>query len=80
MGLALGYHLATGELPLVYLQNSGLGNAVNPLLSAAHPKVYGCPMILLVGWRGQPGTSDEPQHAVQVRVRGEGWGLGVRAS
>ena len=67
VGLALGYHLATGGLPLVYLQNSGLGNAVNPLLSAAHPHVYGCPMLLLVGWRGAPGTKDEPQHAVQGR-------------
>jgi phosphonopyruvate decarboxylase len=67
VGLALGYHLATGKLPLVYMQNSGLGNAVNPLLSAAHPHVYGCPMLLLVGWRGAPGTKDEPQHAVQGR-------------
>ena len=59
--------LATGEVPLVYLQNSGLGNAVNPLMSAAHPEVYSVPMVLLVGWRGAPGVKDEPQHVVQGR-------------
>lgn len=62
VALAAGHHLATGELPMLYLQNSGLGNAVNPLLSLAHPDVYGIPMILLVGWRGEPGVADEPQH------------------
>ena len=65
VGMALGHHMATGEVPLVYMQNSGLGNAVNPLLSAAHPEVYACPMVLLVGWRGAPDASDEPQHQVQ---------------
>ena len=65
VGMALGHHMATGEVPLVYMQNSGLGNAVNPLLSAAHPEVYACPMLLLVGWRGAPDVSDEPQHQVQ---------------
>ena len=64
---AFGHHLATGEVPLVYLQNSGLGNAVNPLMSAAHPEVYSVPMVLLVGWRGAPGVKDEPQHVVQGR-------------
>ena len=64
---ALGHHLATGAVPLVYMQNSGLGNAVNPLMSACHPEVYACPMLLLIGWRGAPGTHDEPQHAVQGR-------------
>jgi phosphonopyruvate decarboxylase len=62
---AIGYHLATGRTPLVYMQNSGLGNAVNPLLSLADPEVYGIPMLLLVGWRGEPGTRDEPQHRAQ---------------
>ena len=52
---------------MVYMQNSGLGNAVNPLMSAAHAEVYGVPMVLLVGWRGAPGTKDEPQHVVQGR-------------
>ncbi|RYY88690.1 MAG: phosphonopyruvate decarboxylase [Chitinophagaceae bacterium] len=62
IALAAGYHLATGGLPLVYLQNSGLGNLVNPLTSLLDETVYGIPVVLLVGWRGQPGTKDEPQH------------------
>lgn len=57
---AAGYHLATGSVPTVYLQNSGLGNTINPVLSLAHREVYGVPMLLMVGWRGQPGTKDEP--------------------
>ena len=65
VALAAGHYLATGRLALVYLQNSGEGNAVNPLLSLADPAVYGIPMILLVGWRGEPGVPDEPQHAAQ---------------
>lgn len=68
IGLAAGHHLATGSIPLVYLQNSGLGNAINPLLSLADPEVYGIPMVLLVGWRGAPGVKDEPQHVKQGRV------------
>lgn len=68
MGLAIGHHLATGKLPLVYMQNSGLGNIVNPLLSLASKEVYGIPMLLLLGWRGQPGVKDEPQHVHQGRV------------
>ena len=57
-----------GNVPLVYLQNSGLGNAVNPLLSLADPDVYGVPLVLLIGWRGAPGEADEPQHRKQGRV------------
>ena len=68
VGLAAGHHLATGSLPMVYLQNSGLGNTVNPLLSLADPQVYAIPMIVLVGWRGAPGVKDEPQHVKQGRV------------
>lgn len=68
VGLAMGYHLATGKIPLVYLQNSGIGNAVNPLLSLVDNEVYGIPMLLLVGWRGEPGVKDEPQHVKQGRV------------
>ncbi|UYO00436.1 MAG: phosphonopyruvate decarboxylase [Devosia sp.] len=68
MGIAAGVHLATGGLPMVYLQNSGLGNTVNPLLSLADPEVYGIPMIVLIGWRGEPGVKDEPQHVKQGRV------------
>lgn len=68
VALASGYHLATGTTPLVYLQNSGLGNMVNPLLSLADPEVYAIPMVLLIGWRGEPGIKDEPQHVKQGRV------------
>lgn len=68
VGVALGHYLATTQPALVYLQNSGFGNTVNPLLSLADPEVYGVPMVLLVGWRGQPGVADEPQHVKQGRV------------
>jgi phosphonopyruvate decarboxylase len=68
VAMAIGHHLRTSETALVYLQNSGFGNAVNPLLSLADEEVYGVPMLLLVGWRGQPGVSDEPQHVKQGRV------------
>ena len=68
ISIAIGHHLATKKVPLVYLQNSGLGNIINPLLSLADPDVYSIPMILLIGWRGEPGTKDEPQHFKQGRV------------
>ena len=68
IGLVMGHHLATGELGLVYMQNSGLGNTVNPLTSLADPLVYGIPMLLVVGWRGEPGVKDEPQHAKMGKV------------
>ena len=66
--LAAGYHLATGKTPLVYLQNSGLGNIVNPLLSLLHEEVYAIPCIFVIGWRGEPDLHDEPQHLVQGRL------------
>jgi phosphonopyruvate decarboxylase len=69
VALAIGFHLATGNLPLVYLQNSGLGNIINPILSLADAEVYSVPMILLIGWRGEPGVKDEPQHIKQGRVQ-----------
>ncbi len=68
VGLAMGYHLATGEIPLVYMQNSGLGNAINPLMSLVDRDVYSIPMILMIGWRGEPGAKDEPQHIKQGKV------------
>ena len=68
VALACGYHLATGKVPLVYLQNSGQGNTINPLLSLAHRDVYSIPLLLLIGWRGEPGTKDEPQHVKQGKV------------
>lgn len=68
IGLASGYHLATGKVPFVYMQNSGIGNAVNPLLSLADDKVYQIPMIIMIGWRGEPGIKDEPQHLKQGEI------------
>lgn len=67
LALAAGHYLATGEPGLVYMQNSGLGNAVNPLTSLVDPLVYSIPVLLLIGWRGEPGLKDEPQHARQGR-------------
>ena len=68
VALACGYHLATGRIPLVYMQNSGIGNAVNPLLSLADTEVYRIPLVLVIGWRGEPGIHDEPQHIKQGKV------------
>ena len=69
IALAAGYHLATNKIPLVYMQNSGLGNAVNPLLSLCDPEVYSIPMIIFIGWRGEPGVKDEPQHIKQGKIQ-----------
>lgn len=66
--LAAGYHLATGKTPVVYLQNSGIGNIINPVASLLSDKVYGIPCIFIVGWRGEPGLKDEPQHVYQGEV------------
>lgn len=68
VGVAAGHYLATGKIPMVYMQNSGLGNAINPLLSLADDKVYSIPMLLMIGWRGEPGKHDEPQHVKQGEV------------
>jgi phosphonopyruvate decarboxylase len=68
VALAAGYHLATGGLPVVYLQNSGTGNIVNPLLSLVDPAVFRIPILFVIGWRGEPGVPDEPQHVTQGRV------------
>lgn len=68
IALATGHYLATGSVPLVYMQNSGIGNAVNPLLSLVDPDVYSIPLLLMVGWRGEPGIKDEPQHKKQGAV------------
>ncbi len=62
VSMGVGYYLATKKIPCIYLQNSGLGNAINPIISIAHKKVYSIPMLLLIGWRGSPGIKDEPQH------------------
>lgn len=68
VALAAGHYLATGKIPLVYMQNSGIGNAVNPLLSLVDPDVYNIPLVLVIGWRGEPGVHDEPQHVKQGKV------------
>lgn len=67
VALAMGHFLGTGSPGIVYMQNSGIGNAVNPLLSLADPEVYSVPMLLVIGWRGEPGVKDEPQHVKQGR-------------
>ena len=66
--LASGYHFATGKIPLIYMQNSGEGNMINPLLSLVDPDVYSVPLLILIGWRGEPGVHDEPQHVKQGKV------------
>ncbi len=68
IGLAIGYHLSTDKIPVVYMQNSGLGNIINPILSLADKKVYSIPMLLLIGWRGEPNVKDEPQHIKQGEI------------
>lgn len=66
--IAAGYHLATGRVPAVYMQNSGEGNIINPLASLLNEKVYAIPMIFIIGWRGEPGIHDEPQHIYQGEI------------
>ena len=68
VALGIGYFLGTGNIPLIYLQNSGLGNVINPVLSLASKQVYGVPMLIMVGWRGEPNIKDEPQHIHQGKV------------
>ena len=68
VALAAGYHLATGKIPIVYMQNSGEGNVVNPVCSLTNQKVYAIPMIFIIGWRGEPGVHDEPQHIFQGEI------------
>ena len=66
--LSSGYHLATGKIPVVYMQNSGEGNIINPAASLLNDKVYAIPMVFIIGWRGEPGIHDEPQHIYQGEV------------
>lgn len=68
MGLAAGHYLATSQIPVVYMQNSGQGNIINPLASLTDPDVYNIPVLLVIGWRGKPGVHDEPQHVKQGKV------------
>ena len=68
VALASGYHLSTGKVPVVYMQNSGEGNAISPIASLLSDKVYGIPVVFIIGWRGEPGVHDEPQHVYQGEV------------
>lgn len=68
VGIAIGTYLASGKPACIYMQNSGIGNVVNPIASLAHRDVYGIPMLFIVGWRGEPGTKDEPQHVFQGKA------------
>jgi len=68
VSIGIGYYLSTKKLPVIYMQNSGLSNALNPLISIAHKKVYSIPLILIIGWRGSPGMKDEPQHNVKGKI------------
>ena len=68
VALAAGYHLATGDTPVVYMQNSGEGNIINPVASLMNDKVYAIPCVFVIGWRGEPGVHDEPQHIYQGEV------------
>lgn len=68
ISLGMGYYLARKKIPLVYFQNSGLGNSINPLISIADKKVYSIPMLLVIGWRGYPNMKDEPQHMTKGKI------------
>ena len=68
VSIGIGHYLSTKKLPVIYMQNSGLSNALNPLISIAHQKVYSIPLILIIGWRGSPRVKDEPQHNVKGKI------------
>ena len=68
VSIGIGYYLSTKKIPCIYMQNSGLGNSINPLISIAHKNVYSIPLLLLIGWRGAPGTPDEPQHITKGKI------------
>jgi len=68
VSIGIGHYLSTKNVPIIYLQNSGLSNALNPLISIAHEKVYSIPLILIIGWRGSPLVKDEPQHNVKGKI------------
>jgi phosphonopyruvate decarboxylase len=68
VSIGIGHYLSTKKIPIIYMQNSGLSNALNPLISIAHEKVYSIPLILIIGWRGSPRIKDEPQHNVKGKI------------
>ncbi len=71
VSIGIGHYLSTKKIPCIYMQNSGLSNALNPLISIAHKKVYSIPLILVIGWRGSPRVKDEPQHNVKGKITRE---------
>jgi phosphonopyruvate decarboxylase len=71
VSIGIGHYLSTKKIPVIYMQNSGLSNALNPLISIAHEKVYSVPLILIIGWRGSPRVKDEPQHNVKGKITKE---------
>ena len=68
VSIGIGHYLSTKRIPCIYMQNSGLSNALNPIISIAHKKVYSIPLILIIGWRGSPKLNDEPQHNVKGKI------------
>jgi len=68
VSMGIGHYLSTKNVPCIYMQNSGLSNALNPIISIAHEKVYSIPLILIIGWRGSPKIKDEPQHNVKGKI------------
>ena len=66
--IGAGYYLATGKIPVIYMQNSGEGNIINPLASLLNDKVYAIPAVFIIGWRGEPNVKDEPQHIFQGEI------------
>ena len=68
IAIAAGYHLATNKIAIVYMQNSGFGKTINPLSSLCDPEVYSIPVLLMIGWRGEPGKSDAQQHKKMWRI------------
>ena len=69
VSIGIGYHLATKKIPCIYLQNSGLSNAMNPLISIANSRVYSIPLVMIIGWRGSPYSADEPQHLEKGKIK-----------
>ena len=68
VSIGIGHYLSTKKIPCIYMQNSGLANAINPLISIANKKVYSIPLILIIGWRGSPNKNDEPQHEAKGKI------------
>lgn len=68
LGIASGLYVSTQEVPLVYMQNSGLNNSLNALTSLTSPEVFGIPLLLFISWRGAPGIKDAVQHSVDGEI------------